>query len=170
MLITYPLMTVVDDSGAIVTGATVAVASVTDPDGVAIASPGATLHQAGANVSVAYDAEAKGEAWVTLSISKAGSTFTGLNAAPAFFLSRDPSRIVGNLDSAVSGVVAGVWSFAVANTTSALAVLRALGAVILGKVVESADHTTTTFSDVNDPATTRVTSSQTTTGRTPTLR
>lgn len=96
--VTFPLLTVVDDAGRVVTGATVAITSVKDREGADVPSPGATLHQSGANVSVEYDPEAKGEAWVVLGVSKAGSTFTGLNAAPAFFLARDSSR----LDAAVS--------------------------------------------------------------------
>ena len=83
---TYPLLIVVDDSGTITTGATVTIASVTDKAGTAIASPGATLNVAGANVSVDYDVAAKGEAWITLAISKTGQTFTGLNASPRYFI------------------------------------------------------------------------------------
>jgi hypothetical protein len=97
MIITYPLMTVTDDSGAIVAGATVTVASVLDKAGSAISSPGATVNQSGANLSVDYDAEAHNEAWITLAISKVGSTFTGLNAAPAFYLAKDSGRIVGTI-------------------------------------------------------------------------
>jgi hypothetical protein len=93
VIVTYPLMTVVDDSGAIVSGATVAIASVKDKSGADIAMPGATVRQSGANVAVDYDAAAKGEAWIVLAISKAGSTFTGLNASPAFYLSADPSSL-----------------------------------------------------------------------------
>lgn len=102
MVITYPLLTIVDDSGTVVSGATVAITSVTDKAGTAIPSPGATVNLAGANVSVDYDAEVKGEAWVVLAISKVGSTFTGLNAAPAFFLAKDSGRIITNLDAPVS--------------------------------------------------------------------
>jgi hypothetical protein len=100
MLINFPLLTIVDDSGAIVSGATVTITSVLDRDGSAVATPGATLHQSGANVSVEYDAEARGEAWITLAISKEGSTFTGERAAPSFFLASDSSRIAG-VDAAV---------------------------------------------------------------------
>lgn len=103
MIITYPLLTVTDDSGNIVSGAIVTIASVTDKAGTTVPSPGATVNVAGANVTVDYDAEAKGEAWVTLSISKTGSTFTNLNASPAYFLSKDPSRIENTLPS--SGVI-----------------------------------------------------------------
>ncbi len=91
--VTYPLLTVVDDSGNVVSGATVAIASVKDKAGVDIATPGATIFSSGANVSVDYDAETRGEAWIVLTVSKAGSTFTGTNAAPAFYLSRDSGRI-----------------------------------------------------------------------------
>lgn len=91
--ITYPLLTVVDDAGAVVTGATVTITSVTTKAGAAIASHGATLNTSGANISVDYDAEGKGEAWIVLAISKGGSTITGLNAAPAFFLAIDSSKI-----------------------------------------------------------------------------
>ena len=93
MNLPYPLNPVTDDSGALVTGATVTVASVTDIDGTPIASPGAVVHLAGSNVTVMYDAEAKGEAWITLAVSKAAHTFTGLNASPVLYASKDPSRI-----------------------------------------------------------------------------
>jgi hypothetical protein len=99
MVITYPLLTVVDDSGAIVSGATVAITSVKDKAGADIATPGATISQSGANVSVDYDAETKGDAWIVLAISKAATTFTGLNAAPAFFLARDPSRVLSGISA-----------------------------------------------------------------------
>jgi hypothetical protein len=93
--ITYPLLTIVDDSGAIVVGATVAMTSFTDKAGSAIGSPGATLNR-GADpfLSIDYDAEAKNEAIVTLAISKVGSTITGTNAAPRFYLARDSSRVL----------------------------------------------------------------------------
>lgn len=92
-VITYPLLTVADDLGTITSAATVAITSVKDKAGTDVASHGATVSQSGANVSVDYDAEAKGEAWIVLAVSKIGSAFTGLNAAPAFFLAKDSSRI-----------------------------------------------------------------------------
>lgn len=91
--LSYPIHVVIDDAGAIVSGATVTVASVTDKAGTPIASHGATVSLAGANVCVDYDAETKGDAWVTLAVSKSGSTFTGLNAAPRAFLTRDPQQL-----------------------------------------------------------------------------
>lgn len=108
MVITYPLLTVVDDSGAVVTGATVGITSVLDKSGSAIASHGATLNSSGANVSVDYDAEAKGEAWVVLAISKVGSTFTGLNAAPAFYLAKDSGRVLNAIPNAAPAVSGGL--------------------------------------------------------------
>jgi len=132
--ITFPLLTVVDDAGAIVSGATVTIASVADKAGTPIAAHGAAVSLAGANVSVDYDPidPAKGQAWVTLAISKAGSTFTGLNAAPSFFLTADAQRLAqilftgdGRVKVALSdatgaeilpdtglvaAVTAGVWS------------------------------------------------------------
>jgi hypothetical protein len=109
MLITFPLLTVVDDSGAIVTGADVAVAAFTDKAGVAIPAPGYTLNL-GADpfVSIDYDAEAKGEAIVTLAISKVGSTFTGLNAAPRFYLVRDSGRLLVAIPAAAPAVAGGL--------------------------------------------------------------
>lgn len=111
MVITYPLMTVVDDSGAVVTGATVGITSVTDKSGSAIPSHGATVSQSGANVSVDYDAEAKGEAWIVLAISKVGSTFTGLNAAPAFYLAKDSGRVLNALPNAAANAANGLMTF-----------------------------------------------------------
>lgn len=103
MVITFPLLTVIDDSGVITAGATVAITSVKDRAGTDIASPGATVNLSGANVSVDYDAAAKGEAWIVLAISKVSSTFTGLNAAPAFFLSADPSKLQSTQAIAIDG-------------------------------------------------------------------
>lgn len=100
--INYPVWRVVDDGGTLVSGATVTIASVTDIDGAAIASHGAVVHVAGPNVCVAYDAETKGDAWITLAVSKAGSTFSGENASPAAYLTADPSKISTRLDAAVS--------------------------------------------------------------------
>lgn len=113
--VTYPLLTVVDDSGAVVSGATVAIASVKDKSGTDISSPGATVGQSGANVSVDYDAEAKGEAWVVLAISKVGSAFTGLNAAPAFYLARDSSRIATALPNVAPAASGGLPTVDSAN-------------------------------------------------------
>lgn len=117
MVITYPQLTVVDDSGAIVSGATVTITSVKDKAGADIASPGATVNQSGANVSVDYDAETKGEAWVVLAISKGGSTFTGLNAAPAFYLARDSSRLLNGVPilnaEALTGTVVSATAISV---------------------------------------------------------
>lgn len=91
--VNFPLLCTVDDSGAIVTGATVSITSVKDVDGTDIASHGAVLHTSGSNISVEYDPETKGEAWIVLAISKAATTITGLNAAPRFYLARDSGRI-----------------------------------------------------------------------------
>lgn len=124
--INYPLWRVVDDAGTLVSGATVTIASVTDADNAAIASHGATVHQAGPNVVVSYDAEAKGDAWITLTVTKAGSTFTGENASPAAFLTVDPSKIGTNLDATVSSRLAtGTDVSGAAVVGSAGAALRA---------------------------------------------
>ncbi len=128
MTITYPLLTVRDDSGTAVTGATVTISTVVDADGSTISSPGATLRTAGAKIAVDYDAESKGDAWITLAISKVGSTFTGENANPSFFLARDSGRIIGDLDAAISsrmatytqptGFLAATFPATVASTTN----------------------------------------------------
>ena len=99
--ITYPVCRTVNDAGTILTGCTVTVASVLDLDGTPVASHGAQVHVAGSLVSVTYDAAAKGDAWITLSVSKSGETITNENASPAIFASADPSRIT-YLDAAVS--------------------------------------------------------------------
>lgn len=108
MVITYPLLTVVDDSGAIVSGATVAITSVKDKLGSDIASHGAVVRQSGANVAVDYDAETKGEGWIVLAISKVGSTFTNGNASPAFFLAKDSSRLLISLPNAAAAASGGL--------------------------------------------------------------
>lgn len=98
-VITMPVGILLDDAGAILTAPVVTITSVTDKAGSAIASPGATVNASGTAtpVSVDYDAEAKGEAWITLAVSQAGRTVTGVNAAPAFYVARDSSRIITNI-------------------------------------------------------------------------
>jgi hypothetical protein len=91
-----PLGSIVDDAGAIVAGATVTIASVKSPiDDSNIAAHGATvaLSSDGLRCGVLYDVAAKGEAWITLAVSKAGSTFSGSNASPVLFASSDPQSI-----------------------------------------------------------------------------
>lgn len=115
----YPVHVVVDDDGAIVPGATVTVASVVDKDDAPIASHGATVSLAGAKVCVNYDPETKGDAWVTLAVSKSGSTFTGLNAAPCSYLTRDAQRIGRLLFTATDEVRAKLYEAGVAVGPSA---------------------------------------------------
>ena len=103
MTITFPLLTVVDDSGAIVSGATVTVSSLTDKSGTAKSTSLATVNVAGPNVSVDYDAAGNGEAWITLSISAAGHTFTNSNATPSFYLPADSSRVLGSIPASSAG-------------------------------------------------------------------
>lgn len=138
MVITHPLLRVVDDSGAIVTGPTVAITSVKDKAGTDIASHGATVNISGANVSVDYDAEAKGEAWIVLAISKVASTFTGTRAAPAFYLARDSSRILSGITAAgqvdvgkVAGVVAKANNGAIVSASSNGVVLDAADPLVV---------------------------------------
>jgi hypothetical protein len=129
VVIAYPLLTVLDDSGAIVSGATVTVASVKDMDGTDVASPGATVHQSGANVCVTYDAEAKGEAWITLAISKVGSTFTGWNAAPSFFVAKDSGRLLTGVPNAAPNVNGGLPILSNSGGSLAYAVASVAGDV-----------------------------------------
>lgn len=89
--VVYPGPVAVDDSGATVSPTSINVASVTDVDGNAIATPGAVAHVAGPNVSVVYDAAAKGEAWITLTPVLTGHTF--INNPPRLFASADPQTL-----------------------------------------------------------------------------
>jgi len=119
--VTFPVWTVADDSGAIVTGATVSVASVTDPSGNPIADHGVTLSFSGPNVSATYDVAAKGEAWLTLAVSKQGSTFTGFNAAPRAYLASDSGSVA--VIKAVSDMLAAqqvAGSVTATSTTTAV--------------------------------------------------
>lgn len=149
-VVTFPLLTVTDDSGTVLTGATVSITSVKDKAGNAIASHGATLNTSDANISVDYDAEVKGEAWIVLSVSKAGSTITGLNAAPAFFLSKDSSRINSGISS-TGTVTVGTnndktgysLSQSFPNNFAALAITGS-GAVTVGTNNDKTGYTLTT--------------------------
>jgi hypothetical protein len=95
---------------------------------------------------------------------------------------QDPATLV--LDSAASahntagtigarlnaaGAAGDPMAAVAVNATTYGEILVGVGAVILGKQVDSDDHTATTFTDVNDTGTPRVTSTNTSTTRTPTL-
>lgn len=109
----FPLGSILDDAGAIVAGATVTIASVKDPATDAnIASHGATvaLSSDGLRCGVLYDPTTKGDAWVTLSVSKAGSTFNGSNASPVILAASDAQTIaslptLSEIEAAVPGVI-----------------------------------------------------------------
>jgi hypothetical protein len=133
-MVTFPLLRVVDDAGAIVTGATVTIASVTDKDGNAIASHGATVNAvdgsdvlSGANVSVEYDPLAKGEAWVELLIAKGGHTFSGLLGSPAFFLAKDSAKILALTTPPVAAT--GTVKASPAPTTTAFTLESVAGSI-----------------------------------------
>jgi hypothetical protein len=99
----FPLGSILDDAGAIVTGATVTIASVKDPaTDASIASHGATvaLSSDGLRCGVLYDPTTKGDAWITLAISKAGSTFSGSNASPVLFAAADAQTIASRASQA----------------------------------------------------------------------
>jgi hypothetical protein len=113
--ILIPFGPIVDDAGALVAGATIAVASVKDPlDDSDIAAHGATVVASadGLRVGVLYDVAAKGEAWITLAVSKAGSTITGVNQYPVAFAAADAQTIasrasqasVNSLDAAIAAL------------------------------------------------------------------
>lgn len=94
--ITFPFGSIVDDTGAVVTGATVTIASVKDPATDAdIAAHGATVvvSSDGLRVCALYDPATKGEAFITLLVVKAGKVITGVNASPVVFASADPQGI-----------------------------------------------------------------------------
>lgn len=112
MLITIPGSQIVDDGGALVSGASAAVASITDKLGSPLAGAAATVNLAGPNLSVDYDVAANGnvEAWITLAVSKAGSVFTQQRAAPVVFASRDSGLVAGDAatDAATAAAVTGL--------------------------------------------------------------
>ena len=61
----------------------------------------------GLRVGVLYDVATKGEAWITLDISKAGSTITGLNRYPVAFAAADAQTIASRASQASLDTVAG---------------------------------------------------------------
>ena len=89
--ITYPGSSATDSStgAAVTSGVTAAVVSVTDLDGNAKATSLAAAHVAGGNTSAVYDAAANGEAWVTLTLTASGHTFSPV----VIFCSVDPSTL-----------------------------------------------------------------------------
>jgi hypothetical protein len=84
-----------------------------------------------------------------------------------------------NLDAAVSTVSTGglsaadiadaIYDSVAVNTTTFREVLRAMSAASCGNLTESADHAASSFADINDPSTPRVTSVNTATTRTVTI-
>lgn len=130
--ITFPFWTVIDDAGAVVTGATVTVASVTTKAGTAISTPGATVNLSGADVSVDYDPALKGDAWVVLAVSKSGSTFTGVRAAPRQYLTADAQNVLAV--KAKTDVLTFTGSNVNANTEAVLGI----GAVAYDQAAEVA--------------------------------
>lgn len=72
---------------------------------------------------------------------------------------------------AAAGNASDPWSGVAVNGKTYGQIMIGMGAVMLGNVTENAPHNVTTFRDVNDPdpGTTRVTSTNTATGRTVTL-
>ncbi|MCA1686851.1 MAG: hypothetical protein LC745_12960 [Planctomycetia bacterium] len=138
MVITYPLGTVIDDAGVVQTGATVTIASVKDKTGTLVASPGAVLN-AGNDpfFSVDYDAEAHVEAVLTLTITKTGSTFTGVNTPLRVYLASDSSRIStsytteANAASYIYGTVAASPAPTTTVFTVALSSVEALNALTI---------------------------------------
>lgn len=96
---TFPLGRLVDDAGAVLDAPVVTVSSVVDKAGVAVASHGATVNGSGTDtpISVDYDAEAKGEAWITLAVSQATKTVTGERATRAIFATAERSQVAAAL-------------------------------------------------------------------------
>lgn len=92
-IISHPVL-LFDDLGNPLNGATVVIYSVTDKLGVLIANHGATVNIAGSNCSVDYDPLAKGEAWITLNVTKIGTQITKGNAFPAIFASLNSSQLM----------------------------------------------------------------------------
>lgn len=68
-----------------------------------------------------------------------------------------------------SDVVAELYGSHVVNTTTFQKIMQGLAAVNLGSLVEDIEHSTSEFTDVNDPDTPRVTSMNTATTREVTL-
>jgi len=116
MIITYPVGRTLDDTGVIITGATVTIASVVDKAGNAIASHGAVVNGVdGSNVlvgksflSVDYDPKDKGEAYITLAVSKSATTITGERAAPYTFAALDSDRTLRAIPDAAASAAGGL--------------------------------------------------------------
>lgn len=102
MIVTFPVGLLVDDSGALLTAPVVTVTSVTDKAGSNISSPGTSVNGSGTStpISIDYDAETHGEAWITFSVSQSGHTVTNSNATQTIYAAKDSSRIVTALPNA----------------------------------------------------------------------
>lgn len=97
--VTFPVGLLVDDAGAVLTAPIVVISGVVDKAGSAVASPGATVNgSGGANpISVDYDVDAKGEAWIVLSVSQVARTVTEANASVAVWAGADRGQIAAIL-------------------------------------------------------------------------
>lgn len=137
--ITWEFPPVTDASGALVSGATVTVASVTTKSGVAVASHGATVNGVdganvltGSNVSVEYDPQGKGDAYVELLVSKAATAFGGTLSSPRRYLTRDAQLILGALVAAGSdpgGVNVAAWKGGAIDALEETVLALAVGVV-----------------------------------------
>jgi hypothetical protein len=63
------------------------------------------LSSDGLRLSVLYVVAAKGEAWITLAVSKSGRTITGVNASPVAFAAIDAQSIASILANVLSGAL-----------------------------------------------------------------
>lgn len=109
--IIYPVGLLVDDTGTLLTGAAaVSIASVLNPTtGAAISTPGATVNTLCLPfVSVSYDAQAHGEAVITLAVSQPPQTITGPNASPSVYAAIDSSLIDIALPNVAAGAAGGL--------------------------------------------------------------
>lgn len=129
-----------DDSNHLVAGADITQeALVAIPDGTPIPGVEPTVNDVGnGNYSFAYDPEANGEALITFSASKVGSTITGANGTISIVLSRDSSRIQAGISSAGKVAAASLDSY-VAPDNAGIAGIKAKTDLIPASPAGTAD-------------------------------
>lgn len=100
-------------------------------------------------------------------VTQLGGAFT--TTASSVFTTASLANGPSGSGSSPTTIAAAVWSAIAVNTTTYGKIAVATGAVLAGKLTENAGHTTSSFADINDPATPRVTSVNTSTTRTVTV-
>jgi hypothetical protein len=111
-----------------------------------------------------------------LGVPTNASVAADVAAALTAILAKLPAALVaGRMDSSIGAYASGqdpatvLYDSFLVNTITFRVAFRAMAATLVGKDTKAADGSTSSFADIGDPTTTRVTATNTTTLRTPTI-